>query len=86
MEFDDVIHNYSAGHFDRDEALHYLRTEGYPAERAEAILMRAEGTDEFDTLCALLTSTPNGLGGLTEDEAAQVDDLTASIRLAVNED
>lgn len=79
MEFDDVIHNYAAGHFDREQALHYLRTEGYPAARAE-------GTDEFDTLRALLTSTPHGLGGLTEDEAAQVDDLTVRIRIAVNED
>lgn len=79
MEFNAVIHAYAAGHFDRNKTLHYLRTEGYPAECAE-------GTDEFDTLCALLTSTPHGLGGLTEDEAAHVDDLTVCIRLAVNED
>ena len=77
MKFDDVIHGYAAGLFDRHEALHALRTEGYPAERAEAILLRAEGTDEFDALRALLTSTPHGLDGLTAGEAARVDDLTA---------
>lgn len=79
----ETIQAYAAQEIERHDALRELRAEGYPAEKAEALLILVEGTKEFDAIREFYRT--GDFFELGESQQAHIDALIQAILVDIGE-